>query len=460
MTIRIRSIALTASLFAMVLASSAIAQGFPFGPKKPKRPDTVLLIHAGTVLVVPGEKPLTQQTIVVRNERIGEVVEGYLQPGDIEAGKAVVEVIDLREQFVLPGLFDAHVHLARATGSYQQGMPSVNSSPATGEATVNALINARLNLEAGFTALRDLGSDQQSVFAVRDAIAAGHFAGPTIIASGTSISVTAGHGDDAASSDPDERARAGVCDGADDCRRLVRQLEKTGSDLIKFKATGGFSSNTGIKAHMSPEEMQVIVTAAHLRDLRVTTHAYDPVAIVGALEAGVDSVEHGYLINDEGLRLMKRNGAFLVPTLTVAEPPSTVKRFLGGREPLSVKLRNEHRAFERAYAAGVKVAFGTDAGIYPHGRNADELARMVELGMTPADALRSATVVAAELFGVEGLTGTLQMDSAADIIAVAENPLQNIAALQKVSWVIKSGQVVKRDGVMDAPLNYSLKQRY
>lgn len=445
---------------AAALPLTLFAQGFPFGPQQPERPDTVLVIHAGTLLQEAGETPLSAQTVVVRNDRIAAVEPGYIAVDTLETGDAVVEVIDLREQFVMAGMFDSHVHLSRATGTYSSGFGRVNSYPPVGVASVNAVIAARLNLAAGFTALRDLGSDPESVFAVRDAINKGHMVGPTIIGSGASISVTAGHGDESTSSDPDERAAAGVCDGVDDCRTLVRHLEKTGSDLIKFKATGGFSSNTGLLQHMTAEEMRSIIETAHRRGIKATAHAYDPQAIVEAVEAGVDSVEHGFLADDRGLRLMKKNGTVLVPTLTVAEPPSIAKRFLGKREPRSVTMRNENRAFERAYERGVKIAFGTDCGIYPHGRNADELVRMVELGMSPADALRSATVIAAELFAVEGLTGTVTPDSKADIIAVHGNPLEDIGVMRDVPWVIKSGRVAKRNGAMEAPLDYSLPQEY
>ena len=407
-----------------------------------------------------GEPPLREQTVVVRNDRIASIAAGYLTADKLETGDALVEVVDLREQFVMSGLFDSHVHLSRATGTYSAGFGGVNSYPPTGVATVNAVVAARLNLAAGFTALRDLGSDQESVFAVRDAINTGHMVGPTIIGSGASISVTAGHGDESVTQDPDERAAAGVCDGADECRTLVRHLEKNGSDLIKFKATGGFSSNTGLLQHMTAVEMRTIVETAHRRGIKATVHAYDPIAIEEAVEAGVDSIEHGFLVSDKGLRMMKKNGTMLVPTLSVAEPPSIAKRFLGSRESKSVTMRNDARGFERAYERGVKIAFGTDCGIYPHGRNADELVRMVELGMTPGDALRSATVVAAELFAVDGLTGTITRESKADIIAVDGNPLDDITVMRAVPWVIKNGRVAKRNGAMQAPLDYSLPQEY
>jgi imidazolonepropionase-like amidohydrolase len=251
-----------------------------------------------------------------------------------------------------------------------------------------------------------------------------------------------------------------VCDGPDACRSLTRQLEKRGADLIKIKITGGFSSNTGLKQHMTGDEMAAIVTAAHMRGLNVTAHAYQPDAIRDAVEAGIDCIEHGYLADDQGLKAMQSEGVFLVPTLTVAEPPSFVKRFLRGREPVSVSLRNEYQAFERAYDLGVKIAFGTDAGVYPHGRNADEFLTMTGFGMSAEDAILSATVVAAELFAVDGLTGTIEAGSYADIIAVVGNPLEDIRSLQTVDWVIKFGQVAKRAGKMQVPQDFDLQHRY
>lgn len=444
----------------LLVYANVSGQGFPFGPKKPKRPDTVLIIHAGILLADPNAEPLRRHTVIVRNAKVAEVRAGFVAQDAIDAEGAQLEFLDLSDHFVMPGMFDSHVHLSRATGTYQQGLPTINQQIPVAEATVNTLINARLNLAAGFTAVRDLGSDPESVFAVRDAINAGALIGPTILASGPSISVTAGHGDDASSSYPDERARAGVCDGADECRMLVRHSEKTGADLIKFKATGGFSSNTGLLPHMSAAEMEAIVTAAHMRDIKVTSHAYDPAAIAAALDADVDSIEHGYLVSDDNLRVMKKQGVFLVPTLVVAEPPSMVRRFMGKGEPSSVRIRREAQAFERAYAQGIKIAFGTDAGIYPHGSNADELVRMAELGMAQSDVIRSATVVAAELFGVDGLTGSIEVDADADIIAIRGNPIDDIALLGDVDYVIKAGQVAKRAGLMQLPLDYSLPQKY
>ncbi|MGI9308359.1 MAG: amidohydrolase family protein, partial [Gammaproteobacteria bacterium] len=379
------------ALFACTLSTGISAQGFPFGPKPIKPADQVVIIHAGQLLAVPGEAPLSKHSVVIRNDTVTEVRAGYLSIDDIDTGGVPAEVIDLRQHFVLPGLMDSHVHLARATGAYSPGITQVNTYPAKGDATVNAMVNIRLHLNAGFTAVRDLGSDHESVFAVRDAINRGHLAGPTIIASGTSISVTGGHGDDSTSSDPAKKAVAGVCDGPAQCRTLTRHLEKTGADLIKIRITGGFSSNTGFKQQMTFEEMQAIINAAHLRGIPVTAHAYASDAIQDAIRAGIDAIEHGHLLDDETIAMMKDNDVFLIPTVIVANPPSMIKQFLGGRKPISVTLRDEYQSFEKAYKAGVKVAFGTDCGVYPHGENVDELVEMVRLGMTPADAVRSAT---------------------------------------------------------------------
>lgn len=417
--------------------------------------DRFMVLHAGMLLAVPGEAPRPEQTIVTRNARILSVSPGYLAPEQAGA-PADATVVDLRDRFVLPGLMDSHVHLTGATGAFAPRRGSRPDPDAIAQATLNALIAARLSLAAGFTALRDVGSDDQSVFALRDAIEAGKLLGPTIIASGPSISVTAGHGDDARSADPDERARAGVCDGADDCRRLTRHLEKRGADLIKIKITGGFGSRTGLDQHMWPAEMQAIVAAAHQRGLKVAAHGYTSPAIKDAVRAGVDSIEHGFLADDEALRMMRRAGVVLVPTLSIARPPSSVPESI--REQ-SLRLRDDAAAFERAYRSGVKIAFGTDCGIYPHGENADEFLVMVAKGMSTMDAIRSATIVAAELFEIED-AGLIAVGKRADIIAVAGDPLADIAMLREVDFVMKSGRIAKRNGVVTTPLRYDLEHRY
>ena len=426
------------------------------------QPEYVTLLHAGWVLERPGEsQPRQKLTLVVHKGRIQRVAEGYLDVEELpEQQQADARVIDLKQHYVLPGLMDSHVHLSSASGAYaspsRRGVRDQNAA----QAAVNAVIGARQTLAAGFTTVRDVGSDETSVFAVRDAIAAGKFLGPTILASGPSVSVTGGHWDTSQSADPDERASLGVCDGAAECRRLVRYLHKKGSDLIKFKATGGFSSNTGLGQHMFYEEMEALVSAAHQRGMKITTHAYDPNAIRDAIRAGVDSIEHGYLLDDEGVRMMKKAGTYLVPTLIVAAPPGMVSKWFEPGKTPSELLRDEHRAFERAYAAGVNIAYGTDCGIYPHGRNADEFPRMVELGMSPADAIGTATLATADLYGISQDAGSLDAGKRADVIAVMRNPLDDISALQAVDFVMKSGRVAKRDGQVSRALDWSLKHEY
>jgi imidazolonepropionase-like amidohydrolase len=445
-------------LVVTLLLPALVLAGAHTGAGKPTGGEVVSYIHAGKLLAVPGEAPRENVTVIVEGERIKAIHDGFMMPSG-EPGSS--RVIYLKDHFVLPGLMDAHVHLGRASGAFQRRSRATDRRETNADRTVNAIINARLNLAAGFTTLRDVGSDEESVFAVRDAINAGKMLGPTILASGQSISVTGGHGDDSTSADPDERARAGVCDGPDECRTLVRHLKRIGADLIKYKSTGGFASNTGLSQHMFAEEMTAIVATAHQRGMQVATHAYDAAAIKDAIRAGVDSIEHGFLLDDEGIRMMKDRSVFLVPTITIARPPSIAFRFVPEEEALSsVRLRDEYAAFERAYNAGVKIAFGTDVGVYPHGENADELVTMVSKGMSEMDAIVAATVHTAELFGLSDTSGTIEAGKYADIIAATGNPLEDIAALKNVDFVLKRGRVAKQGGKVTLPLRYDLEHTY
>lgn len=431
-------------------AGLADAQPAPAQP-----PDRYLLIHAGTLLAVPGKPPKGPMTVVVRNDRIDRVVPGYLAPEGLGAPGAPVEVVDLTDRFVLPGLMDAHVHLRTEPSFARRRTERGDRDPATGaESAVNAVIYARRSLAAGFTTLRDLGSDDESVFAVRNAINQGRILGPRILAAGSALAATGGHGDSipiGATGDPAARLRDGTCDGAEECRQAVRYQYKLGADLIKFTSTGGFSSNTGLEPQLYPDEVAAIVGTAHLLGLKATAHAYTATAIKDAVRAGVDSIEHGFLLDDEAIRMMKKAGTWLVPTLSASYPPPVFRV----PDPPSVKLRNEYRAFERAYAAGVKIAFGTDAGTFTHGDNVKEFELMVRFGMTPADALYAATVATAELFGLAAEAGTLEPGKLADLIAVRADPLQDISALRQVDFVLRAGRIAKRDGAMTEPFGYA-----
>ena len=222
--------------------------------------------------------------------------------------------------------------------------------------------------------------------------------------SGSSVAVTGGRRHPDRRHRRRERLRDGTCDGPIECRKAVRYQFKLGADLIKFTSTGGFGSNTDLDPQLYTHEIQAIVETAHMLGMKATTHAYSAVAIKDAVRAGVDSVEHGFLLDDEAIQMMKKAGTWLVPTLSASYPPPIFRV----PDPPSVKLRNEYRAFERAYAAGVRIAFGTDAGTFTHGDNAKEFELMVGFGMKPMDAIHSATVSTAELFGIADEAGTLE----------------------------------------------------
>lgn len=401
--------------------------------------DTV--IHAGKVLVVPGEGYLDDQTLTIRDGRIVSVTAGY-------SSKTGDEIINLRDAYVLPGLIDSHVHILSESGPGQRLKTFTDS--AVDRAFEGAQFGER-TLKAGFTAVQDVGGQNEAVFGLRDAINSGKIAGPRIRASGQSISVTGGHGDANGYSSPVMNMLTGetICNGADDCRRAVRQQVKEGADVIKITATGGVLSNTsaGLEQQFSDAELEAIVEAAHSMGRKVTAHAHGKTGIEAALRAGIDSIEHGTYLDDETIALFKQTGATLVPTVLAGvtvtgwtnEPwlpePSRKKAAIVG--PLMVDM------LRRAHAGGVNVAFGTDTGVSKHGNNADEFALMVEAGFSAEDAIRAATVIAAEHIEMESNIGSLETGKFADVIAVTADPLADITALEDVSFVMKEGVVYK-----------------
>ncbi len=442
-------------LRALALAMGAIGIVPALAAAGPAKTEHYVLVHAGTLLAVPGEPARKNMTVVVHNDRVERVVPGFLSVAEFEQSAASsVDIVDLSDRFVLPGLIDAHVHLfdEPAFGRHRVERGDRNP-PSAAEHTVNAVVFARRNLAAGFTTLRDLGSDDQSVFAVRNAINQGRLLGPRILVAGSALAVTGGHGDGLSldqTADAAARLRDGTCDGPIECRRAVRYQYKLGADVIKVTITGGFASNTGLEPQLFPDEIQSIIATAHLLGVKVAAHAYSPIAIKEAVQAGVDSIEHGFLLDDEGIAMMKKAGTFLVPTLSASYPPPIFKI----PDPPSVKLRNEYKAFERAYKAGVKIAFGTDAGTFAHGDNAKEFEYMVQFGMSPADAIKAATVAGADLLGLAADVGSLAPGKVADLIAVKGDPLSDISTLRHIDFVMKSGRVAKRDGAMTEPFVY------
>jgi len=406
-------------------------------------------IHAGRLLDRPGEAPRGPSTVIVRDGKVAEIRDGHVVPA---AGAAVV---DLKDKFVLPGLIDMHVHLLGIGGDPMRArLVAINTE--TEDDLLYGAGNARVTLEAGFTTVRDLGGTARSIRALRDAIDRGDVPGPTIVNAGEPISVTGGHGDPLNGlAEPFAHAVAesveNTCDGPDDCRRAVRRQVGLGAQVIKFMATGGVLSNVsgGLGRAMMPEEMRAVIETAHALGRKVAAHSHAKEGTAAAVEAGVDTIDHGTFLDDATIRLMKARGTWLVPTMLAPAaalqqaragmlPPATVPK----AEEAGAAARESHR---KAIAAGVRIAFGTDSGVSKHGDNAQEFALMVEAGMTAAEAIRAATVSAAEALGRADLYGRIAPGMAADIIAVDGDPLVDVRELEDVDFVMKSGKVVRQD---------------
>ncbi len=411
--------------------------------------NSVVLVHAGRLLDRPGQQPRGASTIVVRNGRIEAIRDGFATPD----GFPGATVVDLRERYVLPGLIDCHVHLE----SDRAGQEGLIESLTNGDAyfAYQALANARKTLDAGFTTVRNLGDDRGVTLALRDAIAAGTVVGPRIIDAGTGVSTTAGHGDRTLSMQPDiaeHLSEANLCDSAGSCRRAVREQIRRGVDVIKIMTTGGVNSRigVGVAKQMFDDEARALVETAHLYGKKIAVHAHGADGINLALKYGADSIEHGTLLDEESVKLFLKNGAYYVPTL------STVNGYLErlakdpNAYPPEVKAKIDWRieitgkALALAYPRGVKIAFGTDAGVSKHGRNADEFELMVKHGMTPAAAIKAATVNAADLLGIAAQAGSLEPGKRADLIAVAGDPLSDVTVLKRVAFVMKDGVIHKR----------------
>ncbi|NDE00836.1 MAG: amidohydrolase family protein [Gammaproteobacteria bacterium] len=406
---------------------------------------SAIVVQADRVLAEPGKAPRGVTSIVIENGRISAVLEGR------QSGPAGARVIDLGNRFVLPGLIDSHVHLDSDSGGQAALIESVTSSPALD--ALRAQWNGMKTLRAGFTTVRNLGDGRGATLALRDAVENGWVMGPRIIDAGRAISVTSGHMDGTLSLAEGLQSAVNqdnLCDGADSCREAVRRQVRRGVDVIKIATTGGVNSRigAGLGQQMFADEARAVVETAHLHGKKVAVHAHGTEGINVALAAGADSIEHGTMPNEETLRLFKQSGAYYVSTLSTvngyrerlakdpnAYPPAVLEKVLW-------RLEVTGKALEKAVPAGVKIAFGTDAGVSKHGRNADEFELMVKHGMTPATAIVAATTNAAELLGLAKEVGALRPGMAADLIAVPGNPLTDVTALKTVEFVMKGGRVV------------------
>lgn len=431
---------------AVRFAASVAALSFA-APTLAQAPEPVTVIHAGTILAEPGKPAISNGTVVVRGRTIESVQAGFVDvPG--------ANVVDLRNATVLPGLIDSHVHLSGLDDRFQARLLAATRD--SEDEAYTALINARKTLLAGFTTVRDLGGDPRLVLSLRDAINAGDLVGPTIISAARMVSVSGGHGDPRNGRNRDGASAVAnpgnVCNGADDCRRAVREQISAGADVIKIASTGGVLSNVpgGLNQQMMDDEMQAVVATAKTFDRKVAAHAHGVEGVNAALRAGVSSIEHGTFTNDETFRLYKQSGAYYVPTL-VAPAAALADGQRGALtaaqfEKAKLAAGNAEKSFARAVREGVKIAFGTDTGVSPHGRNAEEFSLMVRNGMSPVLAIRSATVDAAELLGLSARLGTLVPGKEADIIAVAGDPTSDVRLLENVGFVMKRGKLIKLDG--------------
>jgi imidazolonepropionase-like amidohydrolase len=410
----------------------------------------VTLVQAGRLLDRPGQAPRGPSTVVIRDGRVVEVRDG-LVGADAFPG---AEIVDLSDRFVLPGLIDSHVHLATSQAG-QAGLIAqfTESVPTT---AYRAAENARITLMAGFTTVRNLGDGDGVTLALRDAAARHALPSPRIVDAGRSISTTSGHMDGRNGLNDELREHtdhANVCDDTASCREAVRLQISRGVDVIKIATTGGVNSRigAGLGAQMFEDEARALIETAHLYGKRVAVHAHGADGIALALRLGADSIEHGTIFDDETIRLFRESGAYYVPTLStvngyrerLAADPNAYSAEVLPKILWRIEVTGD--SLERAVPGGVRIAFGTDAGVSMHGRNADEFELMVQHGMTPMSAIQAATVNAADLLGLGEELGTLEPGRRADIIAVDGDPLSDVTVLKDVDFVMRDGRVYKHE---------------
>jgi imidazolonepropionase-like amidohydrolase len=427
----------------MALGAAALASAAPAYAQEGAQP-ALTVIHAGQLLAAPGEQDARREvSILVRGDRIEAVEDGFVTPEG-------AEIVDLSGAFVMPGFIDAHVHITNQQGP---GRRISAFTEGVADRTIDGVMYAGRTLMAGFTTIQDVGGDIEALRALRDGIEAGDIAGPRMRIAGGAVTPTGGHGDANGWAVQVLRQNGSpyACNGAADCARATRQLVQEGADVIKITATGGVLSSTGagVEQQFFQEELEAIVEAAHMMGRRVTAHAHGVTGINSFLRAGGDSIEHGTYLDRDSIRLFRENDAILVPTVMagvwVADqadagwmtPFQAAKARMVGPQMVDM--------VRRAHEGGVTIAFGTDSGVSAHGDNAQEFLLYVEAGMTPAEAIATATTIGARHVQLEDQIGRIAPGFAADIVAVNGDPLADISELLDVDFVMARGVVHKNE---------------
>jgi imidazolonepropionase-like amidohydrolase len=401
-------------------------------------------IHCGRLIDAVSNTMLTQKTIIVEGNKIIDIKDGYASPA---AGD---KLIDLKNSTVMPGLMDMHVHVEMQTKRNAQA-DRLTQEPQ--DVALEAANYAYTTLMSGFTTVRDLGGSRVNI-SLRNAINKGISIGPRIYTAGKSIATTGGHGDptnglkNEFGGDPGPID--GVANGVDECRKAVRQRYKDGSDLIKITATGGVLSQAkdGSNAQFTEDEIRAIVETAKDYGFKVAAHAHGAEGMKRAIRGGVNSIEHGTFLDDETIELFKKYGTYLVPTITAGKSVGDSAKIPGYYTALVTPKAlatgpKIQASFAKAYKAGVKFAFGTDAGVFMHGKNYLEFIYMMEAGVPAMETIKAATIYAATLLGAEKTLGTIEKDKLADIVAVDGDPLKDLSVMGKVIFVMKDGKIYK-----------------